>query len=49
MLLFAINFFYYFSYIFQKIYRFNNFEIIIVGEIIKLQKYLNVLNDNNVW
>jgi len=34
------------NYIFQKIFRFNNLEILIKVEIIKLQKYLNVLNDN---
>jgi hypothetical protein len=36
-----------FNYIFEKKFRFNNFQIIIKFEIIKLQKYLNVLNDNN--
>jgi hypothetical protein len=35
------------NYIFEKKFRFNNFQIIIKFEIIKLQKYLNVLNDNN--
>jgi len=31
-----------FNYIFEKKFRFNNFQIIIKFEIIKLQKYLNV-------
>jgi len=42
-----VSFLQFYIYIFQKIFKFNNFEFLIKVEIIKLRTYLNVLNDNN--